>query len=212
MSHPLSAAESPAAGFTRALSEAARVLALGQALSRSSTAFLAQRHEDGFLLGEIVGTQGRISETAQRDGPGRNHDPAGTRLHAAVFEARPAANAGVLIRAPRLAAWGLSRRALPVRYFQMFSYTRATEIPVVPAVPEAVGLALSDQPDTPALLLEDGRALIWAPEAARAVRLVLSLEEAAHVTQLADWLGGAKDYPLEAREKIYQSLQAQKRS
>jgi ribulose-5-phosphate 4-epimerase/fuculose-1-phosphate aldolase len=128
-----------------------------------------------------------------------------------VLRARPRAGAVMLARSPRLAAWGLSSRALPVRYFQMFGYTRAQEIPVAAPDAKSIEAALAAHPDTPALLLSDGRTLIWAPRAERAVRLVLSLEEAAHVTALADHLGGARDYPAEARDKIYESLQAQAR-
>ncbi|MBW8882689.1 MAG: class II aldolase/adducin family protein, partial [Asticcacaulis sp.] len=46
---------------------------------------------------------------------------------------------------------------------------------------------------------------------ARAIRLVLSLEEAAQVTAYADRIGGAQDYPQDARDKIYNSLQVQTR-
>ncbi len=93
----------------------------------------------------------------------------------------------------------------------MFGYTRAQEIPVVAADANAIEATLGANPDTPALLLGDGRTLIWGPKPERAVRLVLSLEEAAYVTALADHLGGARDYPADAREKIYESLQAQAR-
>ena len=69
----------------------------------------------------------------------------------------------------------------------------------------------ADQPPRVVPIVSYTLALIWTPQPARAARLVLSLEEAAHVTALADQLGGARDYPAEAREKIYLSLQAQSR-
>jgi len=205
--------------FPAVLAEAIRVLTLGRALSPAQAGSLSRRTDTGFLIGELAsGPRDAAPFAAEADAEGRIGNafpdtlPADAPvLHAAVLAARPDAGGVVLLRAPRLAAWGLSARALPVRYFQMFGYTRAQEIPVAPARPEQVKAVLAANTDTPALLLEDGRTLIWAPQPARAVRLVLSLEEAAQVTAIADRLGGAKDYPAEAREKIYLSLQAQAR-
>lgn len=200
--------------FTLTLADAIRVLTLGQALSSAAPGTLSRRAEDGLLLGELRAEpdQAPYVIAVDHEGRGGNRLPANaTALHIAVLRARPGAGGVALLRSPRLAAWGLSRRGLPVRYFQMFGYTRAEQIPVAEPDPEAVEAALAANPDAPALLLTDGRTLIWAPQPARAARLVLSLEEAAHVTALADQLGGAKDYPAEAREKIYLSLQAQSR-
>ena len=200
--------------FTLTLADAIRVLTLGQALSPATPGTLSKRTEDGLLLGELRAEGEEAPYVIAVDGEGRggNRLPADTAaLHIAVLWARPNAGGAALVRSPRLAAWGLAGRALPVRYFQMFGYTRAQQIPVADPDPAAVEAALAANPDAPALLLTDGRTLIWTPQPARAARLVLSLEEAAHVTALADQLGGARDYPAEAREKIYLSLQAQSR-
>jgi hypothetical protein len=187
--------------FSAAVADGVRVLSLGKALSPAHPGLLAQRSENGFDIGELRAGPANIAER-----PGVTED-----LLETVFRARQEAGAVVLLRAPRLAAWGLSGRALPVRYFQMFGYTKAQEIPVAKPNPRDIETVLSGHPDTPALLLSDGRVLIWAPNPARAIRLVLSLEEAAYVTALADHLGGAQDYPATAREKIYSSLQSQAR-
>lgn len=200
--------------FTLTLADAIRVLALGQALSPATTGTLSKRTQDGLLLGELRAEDDEAPYVVAVDGAGSggNRLPVdAVALHGAVLRARPGAGGVALVRSPRLAAWGLSGRAIPVRYFQMFGYTRAEHIPVAAPDPDAVEAVLAANPDAPALLLTDGRTLIWAPQPARAARLVLSLEEAAHVTALADQLGGAKDYPAEAREKIYFSLQAQSR-
>ncbi len=205
--------------FSATLIDAARILVLGRALSAAQAATLSQRSEQGFLLGDVRSDRGDAPPfvaSADADGHIGNAFPSpvvrdAALLHAALFRARPGAGAAILSRSPRLAAWGLSRRALPVRYFQMFGYTRAQEIPVADPNADAIGAVLAEHPDTPALLLSDGATLIWAPRPERAVRLVLSLEEAAHVTALADHLGGARDYPADAREKIYDSLRAQTR-
>jgi hypothetical protein len=208
--------EGPSGRLSKTLADGARILRLGQALSHSSTVLLAERWENHFLLGVISPhTEDKPAEESLTE-PGAAPDGVSSRateaaLLAAVLNSRDSAGAAILLRAPRLAAWGLSARALPVRYFQMFSYTRAQQIPVSAPDPVAIADALENHPDTPALLLSDGRALIWAANSARAIRLVLSLEEAAHVTALAGHLGGARDYPAEAREKIFQSLQAQTR-
>jgi hypothetical protein len=204
-------------GFAGEIAEAGRILTLGQALSPAGVATLARRSASGLELAivgqseaapEIIltGADGRLPN----DLPARFPIDAGPLL-AAALAARPKAGAALLLRAPRLAAWGISGRALPVRYFQMFSYTKAQAIPVAAPEPRAIAEALAAHDDIPALLLADGRTLFWGPQSARVVRQVLSLEEAAYVTALADQLGGAKDYPLAAREKIYSSLQAQAR-
>jgi len=200
--------------FTLTLADAIRVLTLGQALSPATPGTLSKRTADGLLLGELRADGDEAPYVIAVDGEGRggNRLPAdAAALHDAVLRARPDANGVALVRAPRLAAWGLAGRALPVRYFQMFGYTRAEQIPVADPDPTTVAAVLAANPDAPALLLSDGRTLIWAPQPARAARLVLSLEEAAYVTALADPLGGAQDYPADAREKIYLSLQAQSR-
>ncbi len=208
----------PTPDFAAAVADGVKILSLGKALSPARPGLLAQRKDDGFVVGELragpIDADG-VREIAQADAAGRTDADTfpseATSLLAAVFSARSDAAAVVLLRAPRLAAWGLSGRALPVRYFQMFGYTKANEIPVARATADDVSAALASHGDAPALLLGDGRVLIWGANAARAIRLVLSLEEAAHVTALADRLGGAKDYPATAREKIYASLQAQAR-
>jgi hypothetical protein len=204
--------------FAETLAEAVRILTLGRALSAAHPGTLSQREVEGFLVGTLRPGPNSTPSIAVADPDGRlgndlpaHADPDAGGLHAAVLGARPKAGAVVLVRSPRLAAWGLSHRPLPVRYFQMFGYTNAPEIPVARARPDEVAATLAHRPDAPALLLDDGRTLIWALQPARAVRLVLSLEEAAYVTALADQIGGAKDYPAEAREKIYLSLQAQAR-
>lgn len=200
--------------FTLTLADAIRVLTLGRALSPVAPGTLSKRTQDGILLGELRAESDEAPYVIAVDhgSGGSNRLPAdAAALHFAVLRARPGAAGVALVRSPRLAAWGLSGRALPVRYFQMFGYTRAEQIPVAAPDPAAIEAALAANPDAPALLLTDGRTLIWAPQPARAARLVLSLEEAAQVTALADHLGGAKDYPAEAREKIYLSLQAQSR-
>lgn len=184
-----------------AIAEGVRILTLGKALSPADAGSLVLR------------TAGGIDVADLRAGPvevGTPSSQADARaLLEAVLTARPKANAAILLRAPRLAAWGLSGRPLPVRYFQMFGYTRAEELPVADA--KSVAQVLAANPDAPAVLLRDGRALIWAPSASRAIRLVLSLEEAAQVTAYADRIGGAQDYPQTARDKIYNSLVAQTR-
>lgn len=205
--------------FDEILSEARRILTLGQALSPTQPATLALRTDAGFLIGEVRATgDAGPSVVAEADLDGHVGNvvptalsPDATAIHAALFAVRPDAAAAILIRSPRLAAWGLSRRPLPVRYFQMFGYTRADEVAIADPSPATVRERLLTAPETPALLLTDGRVLIWAGNAQRAVRLVLSLEEAAHVTALADHIGGARDYPAEARDKTYESLRAQVR-
>jgi ribulose-5-phosphate 4-epimerase/fuculose-1-phosphate aldolase len=211
------------ADFQSVLGESARVLALGKALSATRPGVLAVRERAGetrFLAGRLqagpAASPARIL-TVPPDGGLPVSDAAeeavaqAAPLAAAVFASRPESQAVISLRSPRLAAWGLSGRALPVRYFQMFGYTSADEVALAAPEPVDLAAALAANPQTPAVLLRDGRTLVWGPNAQRTTRLVLSLEEAAHVTALADRLGGARDYPREARLRIHASLQAQVR-
>jgi hypothetical protein len=99
-----------------------------------------------------------------------------------------------------------------VRYFQMFNYTKASEIPTAkvatPGDVSGLRRTLAANPDAPAVLLSTGDVLIWGRSVLAVARLALGLEEAAQVTAIADRLGGAKAYPPGIGESIYAALAA----
>jgi hypothetical protein len=131
-------------------------------------------------------------------------------LHATVLGERPAAKTALVFRGRFLTAWAISRKPIPVRYFQLLNYTKAPELPVAivehPSDVIPLKRALAENPDTPCVLLSNGDVVTWSTTIVKAARLAISLDEAAQVTALADRLGGAKPYPAGIPEAIYTAL------
>jgi L-fuculose-phosphate aldolase len=222
-SAPLTAAASEAiAAVQRDVHEAVRQLQLARAISYARPGSVSLRLAGSGRLA-LAGLESAASTEARAVSViGFDRAPAGGELspaldedlaiHIAVLEARPTAKATLVFRGRHLTGWAVAQRPIPVRYFQMFNYTRAREIPVaVLAHPgDTAGLTriLEANSDTPAVLLSTGDVVIWSRNILPAARLVLSLEEAAQVTAIADRLGGAKPYPPGIGESIYAALAA----
>ena len=116
------------------MADGLRVLTLGRALSNTVYGTLSQRHEDGFIVGRLDAIRDIEPFVSLADRDGRVALEAATflpqedlLLHAALYKACQAGGVAI-VRSPRLAVWGAAKRALPVRYFQMFGYTKAEEI------------------------------------------------------------------------------------
>ena len=202
--------------FHTSLTETARILKLGQALSAGRFAAVATRlpNSDNFLLGRIEPDETpEISGIAAVSPAGSTDNVAAplAPLFAAMFDAQPEAQAVAIFRGHRLAVWAAAGRPLPVAYFQMLGYTKAKEIPVSPVDAEQLRATVIRNQDAPAVLLEDGSAVVWTKDADKLARFIISLEEAAYVTGLAERIGGAKPYPDAVRSLIQDSLQAQTR-
>lgn len=131
-------------------------------------------------------------------------------IHATVLTERPAAKTTLVFRGRFLTAWAISRKPIPVRYFQLLNYTKAPELPVAlidrPSDVLPLKRTLAENPDAPCVLLSNGDVVTWSSTIVKAARLAISLDEAAQVTALADRLGGAKPYPAGIPEAIYTAL------
>jgi ribulose-5-phosphate 4-epimerase/fuculose-1-phosphate aldolase len=218
---PLTAAAAEAiASIQRDVHEAVRQLHLARAISYarpgsvsyrlSGSGRLAFSGLDSAPSAEVrpVSVIGFDGSSAEREvSPSQNNALA---LHIAVLEARPTAKSALVFRGRHLAGWGIAGRPIPVRYFQMFNYTKAKEVPVAVLAhegdTEALVRTLDANPEAPAVLLSTGDTVIWSRNIIPGVRLALSLEEAAQVTAIAERLGGARPYPPGIGESIYAAL------
>jgi hypothetical protein len=218
---PLSAAAEFFASVQKDVHEAVRQLQLGRAISyaRPGSVSLRLAGSDRLAIASLDSAsapEARFVGLVESDASAAEALPAEFRdaavLHRLVLDRRPNAKAALIFRGRHLPGWALARAPVPVRYFQMFNYTKAREIPVanVDGAGALDGLrrALDANPDTPAVLLSTGDTAIWARSIPALTRLALGLEEAAQVTAIAERLGGAKPYPPGIGEAIYAALAA----
>jgi ribulose-5-phosphate 4-epimerase/fuculose-1-phosphate aldolase len=220
---PLTPAASEAiAAVQRDVHEAVRQLQLARAISYARPGSVSLRLAGSGRIA-LAGLESAPSAEARAVSVvGFEREPVGGKLssaleealpiHFAALEARPTAKAALVFRGRHLAGWAIAQRPIPVRYFQMFNYTRAKEIPVAvvahPGDTADLARVSAENPDTPAVLLSTGDVVVWSRNILPAARLALSLEEAAQVTAIAERLGGAKPYPPGIGESIYAALAA----
>jgi L-fuculose-phosphate aldolase len=106
-------------------------------------------------------------------------------LYSAIFTERPSAQVAIHTHSPHLVAWALAQQPLPIGDFPELSGYGIAEIPVTEAAArydaEPVVRTLRDNPDAPALLHANHGLLTWGEDMASLARLVVALEEAAHL-------------------------------
>ena len=123
-------------------------------------------------------------------------------MHAAVYRARPAAEAVLHTHSPHLTAFALANRPLPCRYEALLRRGQRSAVPVAPWAPRGsdafvrgitrvvVGHAASS-----AVLLGNHGVLVFGPSPLEAAKLLVTLEEAAAAELRAAAIGGAADFP-----------------
>jgi hypothetical protein len=216
---PLGAAAEFFASVQKDVHEVVRQLQLGRAISyaRPGSVSLRLVGSDRLAIASLDSAsapEARFVGLVESEASAAESLPAEFRdaaiLHRLVLDRRPNAKAALIFRGRHLPGWALARAPIPVRYFQMFNYTKAREIPVadVDGAPDGLRRALDANPDTPAVLLSTGDTAIWSRSIPALTRLALGLEEAAQVTAIAERLGGARPYPPGIGEAIYAALAA----
>jgi ribulose-5-phosphate 4-epimerase/fuculose-1-phosphate aldolase len=129
-------------------------------------------------------------------------------LHIAILRARSEANTVIHTHSHYLTAFSIAGRGLAVHSASLLGALRENEtIPVTvwgPRYsPEPVVDALHAYPHVPAVLLANHGPFAWSSGCPLAVtRLLVSLEEAAHLTFIAEQLGGAKPLPKGAADRV----------
>lgn len=130
-------------------------------------------------------------------------------VYAALFAARPDLNAALHTHSPRITAFAVAQRPLPIIYGPLLRRTHG-EIPLAAWSPryaaEPVLETLRQHPEAPAVLLANRGLLAWSGDGIeKLAAFVASLEESAAIAIRAELLGGAKPFPPGAFEAAQRS-------
>jgi L-ribulose-5-phosphate 4-epimerase len=123
-------------------------------------------------------------------------------MHAAVYEARPAAQAVLHTHSPHLTAFALANQPLACRYEALLRRGQRSTVPVAPWAPRGsdafaggIARAVEDHPSSWAVLLGNHGVLVFGSSPLAVAKLLITLEEAAAAELRAMALGGAEDLP-----------------
>ncbi len=126
-------------------------------------------------------------------------------LQVAILQGRPEANAVIHLHSPYLTGFAAAARPLPNSYPPLLARVDG-DIPVAAWGPRydpaPVQRVLRERPDAPAVLLANHGPFVWGTDVADATRLLITLEEAAHVFFVAQQLGGVAAVPADAYARV----------
>lgn len=121
-------------------------------------------------------------------------------MHAAVYRQREDVGAVLHTHSPHVTAFALANHPLPCRYEALLRRGQSGAVPVVPWAPRGsdeffarITATLAAAGETNAVLLGNHGLLAFGSSAIAAVKLVMTLEEAAEAELAAVAIGGAKD-------------------
>lgn len=158
----------------------------------TSSGLIAKLRADTLAIVDLDGTveDGRL-EASTADIVG---------MHAAVYRERADVGAVLHTHSPHVTAFALANHPLPCRYEALLRRGQSGEVPVVPWAPrgsdeffEGIATTVAAARATQAVLLGNHGLLAFGSSAIAAVKLVMTLEEAAEAELAAVALGGAKD-------------------
>lgn len=134
-------------------------------------------------------------------------------MHSVVYRSRRSAGSVIHTHSPAVLAFALAHKELACRYEALLRHGQATNIPVAPWGPrgskesvEAIKTALSNNPDTLALILANHGLLAFSSSPLATSALIAATEEAAEAELWANGLGGSIDLPPGALEKVRESM------
>lgn len=124
-------------------------------------------------------------------------------VYAAIFAAKPEATAAIHTHSPRLTAFAIAHKPLPLHYWAAAKRAGVAEIPLAEWAPrysaEPVIDAIAAHPKTPVVLLKNRGLFGWSDKGVIALaNLINGLEETAEITIWSEILGGAKPLPAAA--------------
>ncbi|MDU9394695.1 class II aldolase/adducin family protein [Pseudomonas sp. zfem002] len=131
-------------------------------------------------------------------------------LHVAIYRQRPQVRSVIHTHSPYLSAFAIAGRPLRAHASQLLGVLdEDQEIPLTAwgprYAPEPVIAALQAHPRAPATLLANHGPFAWSErDALAATRLLINLEESAHLTWLAAQLGTPQPFPAGAAERSRQ--------
>ncbi len=192
------------------------------AISASGHANVSARHGDNIIITAtgnvhnlneesfvVVDFNGKVLEGVLEDSNAEILD-----MHTQLYKARAEVGAIVHTHAPNLTAFALAHKSLGVHYEPLIRYGQAVDIPVVPWAPrgtkESVDGIINTIGTTEALyavLLANHGVLVFGPDINFVSTFLIVLEEAARVELESIALGGAKDFPPKALERVQKGMQ-----
>lgn len=133
-----------------------------------------------------------------------------TALHVAILKRLPDVSSVIHLHTPYLTGYSAAGRPLPNRYIPLLART-PDDIPVAEWGPryaiEPVNKLLDEHPKAPAALLANHGPFAWGKSVLDATNFLIALEESAHVFFIAEQLGGVKQVPENAFERVQQGRQ-----
>jgi len=128
-------------------------------------------------------------------------------LHIAVLRERPDVNSVFHLHTPYLTGYAVAGRPLPNQYIPLLARS-PEDFPVAEWGPrsdaEPVIELLKKHPKAPAALLANHGPFAWGTGVIEVVNFFIALEESAHVFFVAEQLGGIKQLPANAYERVQQ--------
>lgn len=126
-------------------------------------------------------------------------------LHIAILKTKPEVNSVIHLHTPYLTGFAVAGRPLPNKYIPLLART-PDEYPVAEWGPryaaEPVLAALEQHPQAQAALLANHGPFAWGDSVLDVVNFLIALEESAHVFFIAEHLGGVKELPADAYQRV----------
>lgn len=128
-------------------------------------------------------------------------------LHIAILRERPDVNSVIHLHTPYLTGYSVAGRPLPNRYIPLLART-PDDVPVAEWGPryaaEPVLKLLKEHPRALGALLANHGPFAWGKSVLDVTNFFIALEESAHVFFVAEALGGVKQLPANAYERVQQ--------
>ena len=173
----------------------------GQSMLLTSTSTLLGTAAEGLA---VLGLDGSLQEG---DLAPTSAEIAG--MHAVVYRERSDVRAVIHTHSPAVSAYAMAHAPLPIHYEGLLRLGVAEDIPVAAWGPrgsresvENIAGALREFPAAKAVLLANHGVLAFGPDAQTAAQLIIAMEEAAELMQLAQPLGGSRPFPPGALQQV----------
>jgi L-ribulose-5-phosphate 4-epimerase len=138
-----------------------------------------------------------------------------TSMHAVVYRLRSDVGAVIHTHSPQVTSYALAHQPMPIHYEGLLRMGVSEDIPVAAWGPRGsrdsvtnIEDALRAHPEASAVLLANHGLLAFGRDQSAAAHLIISLEEAAEMMQLAASLGGSKPFPPGALQQVRDRMRA----
>lgn len=156
----------------------------------------------------VVSPLGKVLEGTLEDSNAEILD-----MHTQVYKERSEIGAIVHTHAPNLTAFAIAHRRLGVHYEPLIRFGQSVDLPIIPWAPrgtkesvDAIVNTIANSGPLHAVLLANHGVLVFGPDIDFVSTFLIVLEEAAKVELKSIALGGAKDFPSGALEKVQKEM------